>query len=76
MKALDAIPTRREGAAALAAHRGRRVVGQPAAGGDSVDGSAAGRCRCGGNALLALGRPRQQQDVRVEGEGGDQEQAG
>jgi hypothetical protein len=48
MKALDAIPTRREGAAALAAHRGRRVVGQPAAGGDSVDGSAAGRGRGGG----------------------------
>jgi hypothetical protein len=65
----DAVRARREGRAALAAHRGRRIVGQPAAGGDGVPGRLASGAAGGGDRLLALGRPREQQDVRVEGEG-------
>src|SRR6185369_11677654 len=69
-----AVRPRREGIAALAAHRGGRVVSQPATFADCGGGGLARRAASGGDRLLALGRPREPQDVRVEDEGGGEEQ--
>lgn len=73
VKSSDAVPARLERIAAFAPHRGRRVLCEPAAGGNRLAGGVARREVGGGDPFLALGRPRQQQDVRV-GEGGGEEQ--
>src|SRR6185369_14525957 len=74
--ALAAIRSRCESIPLPAAHRGWRVVGQPTAFADCSGGGLARRTTGGGDRLLALGRPGQQQHVRVEGEGGGEERAG